>query len=40
LFPVQLPKIKLEPTEEFDEQGAVLWRAYDVRRDGIERHEA
>jgi len=39
MFPVRLPKVELEPSvEPADEQGSILWVAYDVRRTGVERH--
>jgi len=48
LFPVRLPSVVLEfseppaaPLDAFAEpviEDGILWRAYDVRRTGIERH--
>lgn len=47
LFPVTLPKVELEPPSKAQHspdafetplvEDGILWRAYDVRRTGIER---
>lgn len=41
LFPVRIPKgplnLVLRGEEPVEEHGCILWRAYDVRLDGIER---